>query len=420
MTQELRAEVAIVGGGIAGLWTLASLRAKGVDAILLEAHTLGSGQTLQAQGIVHGGGKYALRSVGDRAAIEAIREMPTRWREHFAGTRRPSLAPAKLLSDRCWLWLPREQWRARWEAWSLMPMLRHGGILHCPPQKVDRREWPEVLAQSALRAFAMSEPVFSTASVHQALAEPLRDHLFHFARSCEGQAPELEQDGRWKAIVVEGPGEHGVLRVQARAFVLTAGAGNAEWIERAGGQRSLMQRRSLRMFLLRGALPPLHGHCFLGGRTRMTITSHDLEGGRRVWQIGGEVAERHAGTSDLARAYADAQRELRTVLPHLDIEGLQWSSYEAIRAERSHPGGRRPEGVQVERIAPNAWAAWPTKWALAPVLAEEIEKRLPKAGEGLASPAAALRPRNWARPQVGRPPWEEDLPWIDVRSVGRD
>jgi glycerol-3-phosphate dehydrogenase len=52
-------DVAIVGGGIAGLWLLARLRQRGYGALLIESERLGAGQTICAQGIIHGGAKYA-------------------------------------------------------------------------------------------------------------------------------------------------------------------------------------------------------------------------------------------------------------------------------------------------------------------------------------------------------------------------
>ena len=91
-----RPHVVILGGGIAGLWLLHELCGAGYDAFLFESARLGAGQSIQAQGIIHGGGKYALRRVGDRAAIEAIRDMPSRWLEHHRrGDREGRLAEAE-------------------------------------------------------------------------------------------------------------------------------------------------------------------------------------------------------------------------------------------------------------------------------------------------------------------------------------
>ena len=103
----MRLDVVVFGGGAAGLWCLDRLRRAGYHAILLERQALGSGQTVQAQGIIHGGGKYALRGVRDFAAVRATSLMPERWRRSIAGELQPDLSGTRVLSDRCHLWLPR-------------------------------------------------------------------------------------------------------------------------------------------------------------------------------------------------------------------------------------------------------------------------------------------------------------------------
>src|SRR5207342_3444682 len=101
----MRLDLLIFGGGAAGLWCLDRFRRAGYLAILLESTALGSGQTIQAQGIIHGGGKYALRGVRDFAAVRAIKEMPEHWRQCLSGNRKPDLSGTQLIADRCHLWL---------------------------------------------------------------------------------------------------------------------------------------------------------------------------------------------------------------------------------------------------------------------------------------------------------------------------
>ena len=60
----LDVEVVIFGGGIAGLWLLDELHRAGMTTLLLEAHELGSGQTIASQGIIHGGLIALLRDLG--------------------------------------------------------------------------------------------------------------------------------------------------------------------------------------------------------------------------------------------------------------------------------------------------------------------------------------------------------------------
>lgn len=68
-------DIAIFGGGIAGLWLANLLRQRGFSCVVLEAGTLGGGQTLLSQGILHGGLKYALGGTlsSESEAIAACR-----------------------------------------------------------------------------------------------------------------------------------------------------------------------------------------------------------------------------------------------------------------------------------------------------------------------------------------------------------
>ena len=68
-------QIAIVGGGICGLWLLNILRGKGYDAWLFEKDTLGGAQTLASQGMIHGGLKYALGGFTTPSS-ESIARMP--------------------------------------------------------------------------------------------------------------------------------------------------------------------------------------------------------------------------------------------------------------------------------------------------------------------------------------------------------
>ena len=78
MSQPLSTDVLIVGGGIAGLWLNARLRSQGFSTVLVERDSLGGGQSVKSQGIIHGGAKYALHGALTGAS-EAIADMPRHW-----------------------------------------------------------------------------------------------------------------------------------------------------------------------------------------------------------------------------------------------------------------------------------------------------------------------------------------------------
>jgi glycerol-3-phosphate dehydrogenase len=102
-THSAAVDVAILGGGVAGLWLLGRLRKAGYHVILLESDRLGAGQTRYAQGIIHGGTKYALTGKLTGSS-EAIVEMPARWRGCLEGHGELDLSVVKLMSDHQYMW----------------------------------------------------------------------------------------------------------------------------------------------------------------------------------------------------------------------------------------------------------------------------------------------------------------------------
>ncbi|HEB27268.1 MAG TPA: FAD-dependent oxidoreductase, partial [Porticoccus sp.] len=90
-------DIAIIGGGIAGLWLLNRLCNDGYNAVLFEQDDLGGAQTIASQGMIHGGIKYALGGALTGAS-EAIADMPDHWRRCLNGEGDVDLSQAKVLS----------------------------------------------------------------------------------------------------------------------------------------------------------------------------------------------------------------------------------------------------------------------------------------------------------------------------------
>jgi hypothetical protein len=391
----MQLDVLIFGGGAAGLWCLDRFRGAGYHALLLESAALGRGQTIQAQGIIHGGGKYALRGVRDFAAVGATKEMPRRWRRSLAGEIAPNLTGTRVLSERCHLWLPRGSVVARVQSWGFISVVAKAGLLSTRPEPVPEPAWPEALRGSALAVYALAEPVISTGSLLETLATLHAKYI----RRYDGSAVRFGG----KEVIISG------IALEPRITVLAAGEGNAELLQKAGVDGSPMQRRPLCMTLLRGALPPLYGHCIVGGKTQITVTTP----APGLWQIGGEISERLAHEPDAATARRTAMSEIRRRLPGLDFPGVEVGLYRAVRAEARTADQRRPSGVHAGRVAPGIIAAWPTKLSLAPVLAEEVFAMV---AQDLKRPAGyhedGVPP--WPMPQVARYPWEE-AEWFPAR-----
>ncbi|TXT24439.1 MAG: FAD dependent oxidoreductase [Planctomycetota bacterium] len=408
-------DVVIFGGGAAGMWLLDGLARRGTNAVLLEAHALGTGQTVAAQGIIHGGLKYTLQGLLTKSAT-SIREMPAIWRECLDGQREPNLSTVRRRSDECYLW--------RTESLSSrLGMLGAQFGLRVAPQSVAADDRPEILRGCPGTVARMPEQVISTVSLIEVLAERNRERLLKIdpaTVSFECNAP-----GDVRSIRI---GDEIVIRPQA--IVFTAGAGNSKLRHSVGLTVESMQRRPLHMVLVRGeSLPMFQGHCVDGAKTRVTITSDTDSAGRTVWQVGGQIAEDGVAW-DERTLIAAAREELRAVLPSINLSSVEWSTYRVDRAEGIISGGKRPETIQIRREG-NCFTAWPTKLALVPQLATELiailepllpaEGRKPKAeSRNPFSQKANIGRRLSAigsRPDVALPPWEMATRWTADRDV---
>jgi glycerol-3-phosphate dehydrogenase len=401
----MQLDVVIFGGGAAGLWILDRLARQGHSVVLLEAGELGAGQTIASQGIIHGGLKYALQGLMNRSAA-SISEMPLVWRASLLGQRSPCLTNTRLRSGACYLWRT-ENWSSR------LGMLGARLALQVQPEALSPDETPDVLRHGTSTAFRLGEQVICPKSFVTDLYEQHAERILKID-AAHGLHFEIDSPGETRAIRLQSPDGSRELVLKPRHVVLAAGRGNRELRGMLGLSRETMQTRPLKMVVARGSLPELHGHCIDGAKTRVTITSDCSEtaDGRTVWQIGGQLAEDGVAYDDatqLTRAIA----EIHDVLPGLDLTGVEWSCYRVDRAEKATTDGQRPEGIQT-LCAGNVTTAWPTKLALAPVLADEVASRIGDPRELGSWNGAELA--DWPRPEVARFPWE--LP--EARWFGTD
>lgn len=392
-------DVVILGGGIAGLWTLDLLRRSGVDCVLLEPHALGQGQSMWSQGIIHGGLKYTLTGMLNPAA-EAIREMPVIWRDCLAGKREPDLSAARLRAEHCHLW----------HTQSLASRLGMFGArmgLRVAPVVLEKSEQPAALRECPGTVARLDEQVIDVASVLGALAARnvgriihTRDVLLSFGMGTEGVGVTLTPR-------VGDP--RPALSLAVRHLVLTAGAGNAPLRSQLGLDPMACQTRPLHQVMVRGNLPTLNGHCTDGAATRATITSAVDADGRAVWQVGGQIAERGVSMSE-AELIAFAKSELAVCLPGVRLGGAEWAAYRADRAEMKSTSGTRPDDATILEEG-RVITAWPTKLALAPRLAERVLDGLTARGLPVSASTDRERLAGWDAPPVAAAPWNESRVW---------
>lgn len=390
---SIRVDIAIIGGGIAGLWLHNLLRRRGYSVVLVEQHHLGGSQTLLSQGIIHGGLKYALGG-GLSSESEAIAGMPARWRACLNGHGELDLSGVTALSDAQYMFSAGSV-ASRMTTFFASKMLR--GRIH----KLSFDNFPSALRDPRFRGqvYQLDDLVVDTESLVDELARPHAEAMLRF----DPERDQLEWDHEGLAAL-----HLGGQRIEPECTVLAAGTGNEALLESAHRQGLAdglaMQRRPLKMMLVRHRLPhPLYAHCVgHGSKPRLTVTTHELGDGSRVWYLGGDLAERGADMDD--DALIDyTRRELDELLPWLDFRDAGFAPVAVDRAEPRQQDGIKPD---------NAWAkrdrrlvvTWPTKLTLAPDLGERVAQLLHEGGwhphHPQPEPLAGVE-----RAAPGRPEW---------------
>ena len=404
MPSSYSTDIVIFGGGVAGLWLLNRLAAEGYRTILLEQDRLGGGQSINSQGIIHGGLKYALHGAFSGAS-RAIADMPRRWRGCIEGQGEIDLSACRVLSPHFLLWSGAGPGGA-------MKAFLGSKAVAGKAKRAQAGEIPQILRGRGA-VYALPDFVLDAQSLIGALALPHR-HRIHSIGAPEsadspekraGPAPAHSGPARRIEFNCGSAGRELILRtrgkpltIRARRYIFCAGEGNRRLIEQAGLRLPRCQTRPLKMVSASGAsLPPIFLHVLgegLGVTPALTVTSHRNAAGAPVWYLGGALAEAGTSRSDAAQIQA-AKCELADLLPTACLNNLRWRCLDINRAEPASSEGRRPD---------NAWmsaeqdiiVAWPTKLALAPVLADLVVQSLcddgirPRAGSNAARPAAPV------------------------------
>ncbi|MAB97356.1 MAG: FAD-dependent oxidoreductase, partial [Pseudomonadaceae bacterium] len=327
MSQALSTDVLIVGGGIAGLWLNARLRREGYATLLLENATLGGGQSVASQGIIHGGAKYALHGALTGAS-EAIADMPRRWREAIAGNGEIDLSGVRLLSDAHYLWSPGSL------AGNLTSFFASKAVRGRVDQ-VKGDQLPPALQDRKFKGkvYRLAELVLDVPSLITRLAELSANSLL----ACKVIEP-LHENQQLVGLRVDGR------EIRAQRIVLSAGSGTAELLTALGLNKPEQQLRPLHMVLAKGpSLKPLYAHCLGGGpKPRVTVTTHPCSDGEWVWYMGGDIAEASGVARSPEEQIQAAQTEMASLLPWIDLSTAKWATFRVDRAEPAQSSLMRP------------------------------------------------------------------------------
>jgi len=379
----LKADIAIFGAGIAGLWTLARLLQAGYSAVLFEKSAIGGIQTIASQGIIHGGTKYALTGSLNKSA-QSIADMPEIWRNALAGKGELDLQGTRILTEHQHLWSSQG-------VLSRLTGFFASKAMRSKMQQLNGSERPLLFQDPAFKGvlYQLNEPVLDICSLIQRLAKLCKGHIFKW-----NEQAKLTPN----SCLING------IEIKVKQIVLAAGKGNQALLQQIGHNQPAMQLRPLHMVMLRGKLPPLHAHALgASANPRLTITSYPLAGGQQVWNLGGEIAEQGNGRNHESQINA-AKKLMAGLIPWLELSNLQWSTYRIERAETKTAAGQRPDGCFVDQNQ-GVITIWPTKLAFAPRVAQEVLAQLNQAD--IQPESCDLTPlQSLKRPPFAKPPWE--------------
>jgi len=380
----IRLDIAILGGGIAGLWLVNRLQQAGYSTCLIERHGLGGEQTLASQGMIHGGIKYTLGGALTNAS-ETIAAMPERWQACMRGEGDLDLSAVRTLSRDYYLFSD-----ARLT--SKVTALFGSKLVEGRVRAVAQEDAPVAFRDPGFKGllYKLEDVVIDTPSLVAVLAEKAAPQIYTGACDISQSNQTIESltlaDGRC---------------ISASHYILAAGAGNGELIDTLNLPLK-MQRRPLNQVILKGdPLPEVYAHAVSlrsADKPRLTITTHRSASGT-VWYLGGELAESGVTRTD-AEQIACARQELTQLLPWLDFSHCEFSCCRIDRAEPSQDDQSRPD-TPYARTFGNITVCWPTKLTLTPMLGDMIMAQMNISASANDRFQATLPPR------LGHSPWDE-------------
>ena len=172
MNLSYSTNIVIFGGGIAGLWLVNRMQSEGYDSILFETKSLGGRQTLDSQGIIHGGLKYALRGSVGRDS-QNIANMPNRWRQCLSGDGEIDLTDVSVLNENYYMWSDGGM-KSRLKSYLGSKSLR-GRI-----DIVEKEHYPIFFRESSVKGtlYKLPDFVINTVSLLNKLVSTTDDRLF--------------------------------------------------------------------------------------------------------------------------------------------------------------------------------------------------------------------------------------------------
>ncbi len=372
----------IVGGGIAGIWLLRLLTQKGYNTILLEQDSLGSGQTLASQGMIHGGLKYALSGLLSKES-EAIARMPQRWRECLnSKSGEIDLRKVSLLSKDYYMFSDSQI--GKLASFFASKSLR-GRI-----QKVDQQNKPVVFSGFDGVIYKLNDFVLDTESLLSELTQGLEDRILKL--KCSNQ--NIKKIDQGYEIMLSD------ICIKSNVLINCAGNGSKTLLDDLSIESFKTQNRPLKQIIVDAPEQlDMFAHCITNlssTEPRLTVTTHRSDS-NKIWYVGGQLATNGAYLTD-EELIENAKKELRQCMPWLTITENTWRTFAVDRVEPLTKNRLKPNEAFAKR-SQNFLQCFPTKLTLTPDLGDKVLEILdpPKLHERFVS--------THTRAEIGSSPW---------------
>jgi glycine/D-amino acid oxidase-like deaminating enzyme len=396
INNSLITDIVIIGGGIAGLMLQNKLNALGYSSLLLEQNSLGSGQTIKSQGIIHGGIKYALLGQINEAA-RAISGLPKIWQDYFNNTSDIDLSATKIIANHHDLWNNGEL-KNRLKQVLMQKSLSSEGVA------LNREDYPEIFKTDKFRGsiHRINETVVDTYSLLENLAKNHQNKIIKI----DQDSLKIILDNNKHINHLAFTHANQIYYVSAEQYIFTAGQNNKLILESLPNFPS-MQLRPLHMVLAKFKEPHvLYGHYVGHGLLpQLTITTHYAKDGDHVWYIGGKLAETGIYLN-ADQQILQAKVEIKNIFPWLDTKDWEWTTLKVNRAEPLQAGNIRPDHSYCA-FSKNAGVAWPIKLTMTPLLIDDIVKNLHKKSIYPKYPQLNNYDFNLSAAKIATPAWEE-------------
>ncbi len=350
-------DIVILGGGIAGLWSLTKLHSCGYPAILLEQNTLGAVQTLASQAMIHGGQKYTLSGRLSKHATN-IASMPDIWDKCLNGAGEIDLTDVKILSNSQIMW-------AANNLTAKAGIFAASKTVRAATEKIGKNDLPEALKIAANydgAAYLLPEKVLDIKSLIKSFYNLNQKNIY------KANITKIKNNANFVEITTSDN-----IKIKTKMLIATAGAGNEDILSMLGIAEKKTQRRPLKQIMIKSLPFSLYGHCIEAKpKPKFTVTSHPLEGGEYVWYFGGAVAENTVNMNNID-AIKYAKSEILEIFPKVNWENKEWAIFDIDRAEPYNRKGYLPQSPHIEKYG-RVVIGWPVKLTFAPAFAEDILK----------------------------------------------